>query len=272
MRRRHLSNPRRHPRAALLGGAVVLCLALTTPATGHAAPIVEDPAAESVHPRNALPPGAQTQGREGQGHEGIPSHEGTTKAHEHTKSPGEAPINWLSFNYKSKNRTWVNPPLLFAFINFGLLIYLLVRFGRRPLAAYLSDRHTQIKDALEEATRIHDEAQTRLRETEKKLAGLDDEIANLKKSVADDAQAEKERIIANAKAEAEALVEATERTLVIEVERAKRKLEVSAVQAALQAAEKLLQHEITPQDVTRLRDEYYEQIAAPSADRAGGAS
>lgn len=196
------------------------------------------------------------------------------KSHGHGHAHKEPPINWTSFDYKKKKDgskpKWLNPPLLFAFINFAILLYLLIRFAGKPLSGYLAERHEQIKKDLDEAAKLRDEAKARLEEVDKKLSGLDDEIAEIKRSVQADAEEEKKRIIANAEAEAEALVSGAERTLDIEIERAKRKLEVSAVQAALQSAEKLLEREINDADVTRLREEYLAQISDREASTGGG--
>ncbi|PID38511.1 MAG: hypothetical protein CSB49_05195, partial [Proteobacteria bacterium] len=179
-----------------------------------------------------------------------------------------------SFDYKKKKDgsapKWANAPLLFAFINFAILLYLLIRFAGKPLSDYLAERHEQIKKDLDEAAKLRDEAKAQLDEVNTKLAGLDDEIAEIKRAVKADAEEEKKRIIANAEAEAEALVTGAERTLDIEIERAKRKLEVSAVQAALRSAEKLLEREIKDADVTRLREEYLTQISSNEASTGGG--
>jgi F-type H+-transporting ATPase subunit b len=228
------------------------------------------------------PPGAHGAAGHGKAH-------GHDKAHGHgaTKGPGahkghgahghghkEPPINWTSFDYKKRKDgakpKWLNPPLLFAFINFAILLYLLVRFAGKPLSAYLAERHTQIKKDLAEAARLRDEAEAKLSKVDEKLSGLDAEIAEIKASVQADAEAEKKRIIEHAEAEAEALVAGAERTLDIEIERAKRKLEVSAVQAALQSAEKLLKREVNDADVTRLREEYLAQISSGSEASTGG--
>lgn len=191
---------------------------------------------------------------------------GHKKAHAdgHDSHGHHDPINWTSMDYKPSpaqpKPAWKNPPLIFAFINFGILVFLLVYFVRKPLGSFLQERHESIKIALSEAKELRAQAATRLQEMELKLAKLDDEIASIKESVKEDAAQEKKKIIEQAKDDATALVESADRTLNLEVERAKRKLEVMAIEAALAAAEKILKNEVSAQDVARLRGEYFEQI------------
>lgn len=256
MRRNAENGKRRKPLAALLGvvlGATLLLWAL--PSAGS--PPAEQPATGAKH-------GDANHG--GANHGGA-KHAGAKHAGaKHGGSHKPAPINWTSFNYKGKGSQWASAPFLFTLINFALLVYLLVRFTRKPLGGYLAERYEKIKTDLDEAARLREEAAKKLAEVDGRLANLDKEIGELKAAVADDAELERQHIIENAEKEAEALVSATERTLQVELERAKRQLEVSAIQAALQAAEKLLKKEVGEQDARRMHEEYFAQIE----DMGGG--
>lgn len=256
MRENAGSGNRHKPLAALLGvvlGATLLVWALPSAAS----PPAEQPATGAKH--------------------GDANHGGATKTHGNkhdakgahgTHKP--APINWTSFDYKGKGSKWTSAPFLFTLINFALLVYLLVRFTRKPLGGYLAERYEKIKTDLDEAARLREEAAKKLAEVDGRLANLDKEIGELKAAVAEDAELERQRIIENAEKEAEALVGASERTLQVELERAKRQLEVSAIQAALQAAEKLLKKEVGEQDARRMHEEYFAQIEDPQIKQVGG--
>jgi F-type H+-transporting ATPase subunit b len=194
------------------------------------------------------------------------------KAHGHGGAHKVAHIdNWTkSFGcedgkivkYYGPGKDLANGPFLFALINFGLLIILLVKFAGKPISSYLGERHDKIKNDLEIAARLREEAEARLSDIQDKTKNLDGELADLKAAVRKDAELEKNRIIAAAQAEAKRIAENAERTLQQEVERVKRELEVEAIDAALSAANKLLKQEVTSGDRQRINDEYLEQIAA----------
>lgn len=179
-------------------------------------------------------------------------------------------INWVSFDYRGEHSKFTRPPLLFAIINFAILLYLLVRFVRKPMGSYLQERHERIRRDLEEAAELRERAQARLREIDEKLDKLDAEVAEIRESVARDAKEEKSRLIADAEREAERIVANAEKTLADEIARVKRRLEVSAVQAAVEASEKLLRSSITATDHNRLREEYFAQLRDTGTHGANG--
>jgi F-type H+-transporting ATPase subunit b len=176
-------------------------------------------------------------------------------------------INWFSFDY-GPGKTHKNPPIGWTIVNFAILVFLLVKLTGKPMTGYLKSRAEQIERDLAEAAKLRKEAEGKLEEIDNKVYKLDDDVANIKLAVAEDAQAEKQRIIEAAQREAETIVEAAERTLNVEIERAKRRLEVSAVDAALKAAELILKKEIKTDDLERLRSEYKAQIE--QVDLSGG--
>lgn len=170
----------------------------------------------------------------------------------------ERHLNWLSCNHEKTN----TPPLLAVMFNFTLLIALLIVVTRGPLRTFLTERHEQIRSDIEHATRLRQGAQDQLARIEAKLRELDTEIAKIQAAVARDAEAEKQRIIEAAQQEAQRLITLADKTLQREIDRVKRTLEVNAIEAAIEAAEKLLVQEVTDTDRERIHEEYLTQIAS----------
>jgi F-type H+-transporting ATPase subunit b len=223
----------------------VLALAgalLARPALAQEHAPAEDPAAE--------------QGGEHGGHEVDQSgHEGG--------HPGGGGIeNWFSLSF-GPGKKHQNGPFAFAILNFVVLVWLVVRFGKKPFVQYLENRHTTIRDNLAESQRMREEAKQRLDEIKGKLQNLEREIAEIKASVRKDAELEKERFIAEAQSQAEALVKSADKALDDELRRARRMLEQEAVSAAMEAAEKLIRQQLNDGDRKRINEEYYQQIANP---------
>jgi F-type H+-transporting ATPase subunit b len=176
--------------------------------------------------------------------------------------------NWFSFSF-GPGKEHQNGPLAFAILNFVLLVWLVVKFGRKPFRDYLQQRHSSVRKDLEDAAALHTQARQQLDEMDGKLRGLDREIAEIKAAVAADAQLEKERIIKAAQAEAERIIAQADDTLSKELNRARHRLELEAVDAAMKAAEKLLKQKVNDADRQRLAEEYFHQLGSGSGSGGG---
>ena len=200
-------------------------------------------------------PAAEHGGEHGGAHD---AEHGAHGAGHHT---GGGIENWFSFSFGPGKR-YQNGPFGFAIINFIILVWIVVRFGKKPFVQYLENRHTTIRDNLAEAQRMREEAKQRLDEIKGKLQNLEKEITEIKANVRKDAELEKERFIADAGEQADALVKAADKALDDELRRARRMLEAEAVSAAMEAAEKLIRQKLDDGDRKRINEEYYQQIAS----------
>jgi F-type H+-transporting ATPase subunit b len=189
---------------------------------------------------------------------------GAVAAGEH-HTAGHAPhINWVSFDYEAKGQ---GPPLLFALVNFAVLVFLLVRFAGPPLKGFLANRHISIKSALEEGARLRLEAQTRLAEYADRIAGVDREVDALIGEIRSQAEAEKKRILDQAAAQAAALERDAKERIAAEIARARKELEREVVTAAVAAAEKLLRQSTRDDDQRRLVDGFLSTLDKTAARR-----
>ena len=169
--------------------------------------------------------------------------------------------NWFSFDY-GPGKTHQNGPLGFALVNFALLIYLLVRFTKKPLTGFLAGRHDKIKNDLAEAAALREKAEAKLAEINAKLNKFEQDVNQMKADVAKDAELEKQRIIAAAEAEAERLVKHAEETLAQELRRARAMIEAEAVESSLALAEERIRKNINDADRKRLNEEYISRITS----------
>ena len=211
------------------------------------------PAAAQEHAEAPPHEDADTAGHDG--HAAPQTHAGAHGGHQGRIE------NWFSLSF-GPDKKHKNGPFAFAILNFIILLYLVVRMGKKPFTQYLSNRHTSIRDNLADAQRMRQEARQELDEIKGKLNNLEREIAEIKQGVKKDAELEKERIIADAHSQADALVRAADRTLEDELRRARRMLEAEAVSAAMEAAEKLIRQKIDDDDRKRINEEYYQEIAS----------
>jgi F-type H+-transporting ATPase subunit b len=164
-----------------------------------------------------------------------------------------------------------NPQFLAAVINFTLLVFLLVRFGRAPINDFLSNRRKQMEQAINEAAAAKAKAEAKLKEYSDRLGQLDSEMAKLRADLVAAGEEDKKRIVAEAeesarrmKVETEALIDQHAKALSAQVRR-------ELVDGAIATAERLLREKITAADQQQLAEAFRSQVAT-AAKQVGGPS
>ena len=144
--------------------------------------------------------------------------------------------------------------------NFAILVFLLLRFLKAPIAAYLASRSTQIRQDLVTAADMRATATAQLAEIEKKMQALPAELDALKRQGAEDVRAEQGRIARAAEDERVRLLEQTRREIDMRLRIARRELTEHAARLAVSVAEQRIKRSITPDDQMRLVDRYASQL------------
>ena len=147
-------------------------------------------------------------------------------------------------------------PLGATLINSALLFYVLVRFGKKPIGEALKKRKAGIMQGMEDGARMKREAQDQLAHYEQKLTQIDDEVTRLRREMREAGEAERKRILAEAK-ERHSRMQRDARLLVEqELKAAHEGLLQAAANAAIRSAEERLKRQITAADQQRLAEEY----------------
>jgi len=180
-------------------------------------------------------------------------------------------FNFADFSNKK------TPPYLAALVNFGLLIYLYVRLGRKPVAEALKNRRTAVAKEIEDATRILKEAETRSKKYQAKLDSLEEDAEGAKKALGQAGEVEKTRITTEAEEKAVRMEKDARFLLEQEIRQMRLDLVRETVEEAIAAAEELLRKRVTMADQERLAEDYLRELAARSGPKsivpgpAGGA-
>ncbi|MDH5675026.1 MAG: ATP synthase F0 subunit B [Myxococcales bacterium] len=143
-----------------------------------------------------------------------------------------------------------------ACLNFGLLVFLLRKFGRVPISEFLASRRSEIESAIAEASAMKDKAQARYDEYTERLKTLDDELAKLKADISRAAEEDKKRIVAEAEDSARRLKQETETLIDQHAQALSTSVRREVVEAAVKAAEEVLIKAVRPADQQRLADDF----------------
>lgn len=183
-------------------------------------------------------------------------------------NPNEVPpdhYNYTNVSYSGKDQDGrkqgeagfeadepMSAPFMFALANFAIFLFLIAKFGGPVAKKIAIERHDQIKDALDEAAKLRNQAQEKLVEYDKRIANVDGEIQKLVEGIKADAEADKKRILAAADAQAAQMKKDAELRIAAEIEHARAALTAEVSRAATSAAEKLLKDNLQPADQNKL--------------------
>ncbi len=128
--------------------------------------------------------------------------------------------------------------LLAMILNFAIIVFVVVWFGRKFVPGMLRKRNQSIQSALEEARAASQEANRRLAEIENRLRQLDVEIGQMQASAEKEAEAEEVRIQNAAEEDIRKVVEAAEQEIAAAAKLARRELTSHTADLAIALARK----------------------------------
>jgi F-type H+-transporting ATPase subunit b len=149
--------------------------------------------------------------------------------------------------------------LLWRVMNFAALVFILVKFGGRPVARYFDDRRRAIADELKNMEARRDEAEQACKAFEARLAGMEDEIALTVERAVASAAKEKERILAEAEQAAQEIRRQAEAAVQAAVAAAQRGLQEEVAEQAAAMAEQLIVKSLTPTDHVAIIEQYLDK-------------
>jgi len=197
---------------------------------------------------------------EGQHHAAGAAGEGHGEGHERAEGEHGAAHEGPSLDVKK---------LAWQLVNFGVLVFLLVKFGGPPVTKALQARHDQIKVDLASAAEARAAAQARFEKQEQRLAALEHEIAAITASIKQEAEAEKARLIAVAEERAKRIREESEFIIEQQVKQAEEDLRREVAAAAVALAEKIVRSQVGAGDQQRLIDTFVGDVATANGAHPG---
>jgi F-type H+-transporting ATPase subunit b len=203
---------------------------------------------------------------------------------EHDENGPPEPINWWYGLLGQKEGVEPSllwrapgepPPFLANLINFAALVFLVVRFGKKPLAAALAKRKDGITREIDEAQRLRKAAEERLREYEVRLEKIGDELERVRREFREQGERDKERLIAEAEERRARMQKDTEFLLEQETKQMRQDLLTEVVNEATRQAADILGKRMTLGDHDRFAEAFLTQLRARgpiATTRKGGVS
>ncbi|NQU65960.1 MAG: ATP synthase F0 subunit B [SAR324 cluster bacterium] len=134
--------------------------------------------------------------------------------------------------------------MLFKLINFLLLLLILHRFARKPIAKMLSNSAGNTKKKVDDVEAQLAAAKSRLVEYQTKITNLERELETRQESAIGAIELEKERIINDTKNQAQKLEEQSQNRIEQNILKAKAEIRAFLVNESVQLAEKVISEQI----------------------------
>ena len=150
--------------------------------------------------------------------------------------------------------------ILIQAINFGLLLFILIKLLYKPLLAKMNERTEAIRSSLEEAKAARAEAERERAEHAAKLQASLAEAQSIRATALKDAAEEQRRLVDAARAEAARLVEAARSEMAQDVRRARQELRQEVADLATSVAERLIRKSLRDEDHRRIVDDAINRV------------
>lgn len=155
----------------------------------------------------------------------------------------------------------INPhELIWAIINFFVLLAILLKFLYKPLINTLDKRKQEIEDNLTGAELANKEAKETLARYEKRLEEAKKEAENIISKAVKESEQKRQEIAQEAREEANKTLEKAKKEIQMEKEQALTELREEVATLAVLAAGKVIQKEIKPEDHERMVKSFVSEV------------
>jgi len=144
---------------------------------------------------------------------------------------------------------------LWKIINFGILFFVLFKFGKKPIQSFLKQRTELIEKTLKEAKEAKELAQKALREVEERFRTKDKDIEEILSASKRAGEQERDKLLEEGNKLREKIYEQAKVNIDYELKHAKDAIKAEAVEIAMELAEKKLKDRLTKKDQERLLEE-----------------
>jgi F-type H+-transporting ATPase subunit b len=151
--------------------------------------------------------------------------------------------------------------LLGRFVNFTVLVIVLVVVVKKfRVKDMLTARIDEIRQRLDDLKREKEETESKYQEAEKKLRAFEGEKQDIIEQFKKEGEAEKEKIVAEARQRSAQILKQAELTIQQEMQSAKKRLREGVVELAAQRAGEIMAKEMTDKDQDRLVNEFIKRV------------
>lgn len=151
--------------------------------------------------------------------------------------------------------------LVMRWLNFVIIAFVLVKFGRKPIKDFFANRRQEIDHQIKKYEQQKEAAEEKIAEATQMLNNSIARFEKIKKRIVEDGEKKKQQIIEGARQESRILLEGTKQKIGNQIVEARNLIRSELIESAIALAEKRLPEEITAVDEQKLLDHFMESAA-----------
>lgn len=133
-------------------------------------------------------------------------------------------------------------------VNFAILAFVIVKFGRKPIMGFLRGRKEELQEQIRSLEDKRDQAQSDVRDLEQKLFDSDAVFGKLKRHILAGGEKKKQALVEQARQQSQYMLADARRRIDNQIRQAKQSFQAELVDAAIDLAAQRLPQEITGKD------------------------
>ncbi len=150
--------------------------------------------------------------------------------------------------------------IIMKWINFGILMFLIVRLAKGPLGSFFSDKKTELTARIDTLAQQKKEAVLAVEKAVKDLADSGKRLDALKAHIAAQGEREKQKLIQDAREQSRLLLESARRKVRYRIDAAKASFRSELIDAAVKAAAAQLPSQLTEADNQKMLNLFMEGL------------
>ena len=151
--------------------------------------------------------------------------------------------------------------LVMRWVNFVIIAFVLVKFGRKPIKDFLSNRREKIDQQIKKYEQQKEAATEKIEEANQMLEDSMARFERIKTRIIEDGEKKKQQIIEGARQESMILLAGTRQKIENQIVEARNLIRSEMIESAITMAEQRLPEEITAVDEQKLIDHFMESTA-----------
>jgi F-type H+-transporting ATPase subunit b len=152
--------------------------------------------------------------------------------------------------------------LVMKWVNFGILVFVIVKYGKAPLMGFLRSQKEVVADEMGVLEKRKAEVTEKIKKTEEILAVSDAHFSELKDKIIKQGEKTKQDIIESARQQSSIMMEMAKKRISNQIIQAKRDFKSEMVNTAIDMASKKLPEQITDKDNDRFVQDYLTSLSA----------
>lgn len=153
---------------------------------------------------------------------------------------------------------------MMRYINFVILVVLILKYARRPIANFLRDKKQEVAGAIERLEAQKQQIEDQIHEGRIQLAAGQQRLVLIKDKIISDGQKQRDRIIAEAQQDARLLLESARRKIETRIRDTQNQLRRELIEMASAMASDKLLAAVTSADQEVLLQQWFDAAAEQS--------